>query len=280
MRIFRYITSQGPRLGLEIGGERRDLSSAGPVFADVSTWLAAPDPVAAVRAARPGDALPESLRAAAPVDKQEVWASGVTYLRSKAARMEESEHAGDFYDRVYTAERPELFFKHNAWRVSGPGEPIRIRKDSAWNVPEPELALVLSSRGRIVGFTIGNDVSSRSIEGENPLYLPQAKVYEGSCALGPVILVNDEPPQTRGIRLSIERQGAEVFAGETSTAQIRRSFEELASYLFRELSFPDGAVLLTGTGIVPPEDFTLRGGDVVRIRIDGIGELENPVRGD
>jgi 2-dehydro-3-deoxy-D-arabinonate dehydratase len=224
--------------------------------------------------------VPENAVVTAPVDTQEVWASGVTYLRSKVARMEESEHAGDFYDRVYEAERPELFFKANPSRVSASSEAIRIRRDSTWNVPEPELALVISSRGTIVGYTIGNDVSSRSIEGENPLYLPQAKVYEGSCALGPAILLNYENARAFAIRITITRAGSEVFAGETSTARMRRTFDELAAYLFRELRFPSGVILLTGTGIVPPDNFTLRAADVVRIAIDGIGVLENPVAKD
>jgi 2-dehydro-3-deoxy-D-arabinonate dehydratase len=193
--------------------------------------------------------------------------------------MEESESqaGGDFYDRVYNAERPELFFKAMPERVVAPGNPIRIRQDSTWNVPEPELTLVLSTSGAIVGHTIGNDVSSRSIEGENPLYLPQAKVYEGSCALGPMIAVSDGKPDGHTIQMTITRSGAAVFSGQTSTTQMRRTQEELASYLFRELTFRAGAFLLTGTGIVPPDDFTLRSGDLVSITIEGIGTLENPV---
>jgi 2-dehydro-3-deoxy-D-arabinonate dehydratase len=280
MKILRYISETGPRLGAEVDGNRFDLTSAGSEFADISSWLAAPDPVAALRKATMRQDLPANAVWTAPIDTQEVWASGVTYLRSKVARMEESDNAGDFYDRVYEADRPELFFKANPARVAASGQPIRIRRDSSWNVPEPELALVISARGAIAGYTIGNDVSSRSIEGENPLYLPQAKMYEGSCALGPVILVNDEPVRPRAIRLSIERKGTDVFTGETSTAQMRRTFEELASYLFRELRFPSGVVLLTGTGIVPPDNFTMLPGDIVRIAIEGIGVLENPVAGD
>jgi 2-dehydro-3-deoxy-D-arabinonate dehydratase len=280
MRIFRYITENGPRLGAEVEGGRFDLSAAGAEFADISTWLASSDPVRAARNATLRHPVPENAVVTAPVDTQEVWASGVTYLRSKVARMEESEHAGDFYDRVYEAERPELFFKANPSRVSASSEAIRIRRDSTWNVPEPELALVISSRGTIVGYTIGNDVSSRSIEGENPLYLPQAKVYEGSCALGPAILLNYENARAFAIRITITRAGSEVFAGETSTARMRRTFDELAAYLFRELRFPSGVILLTGTGIVPPDNFTLRAADVVRIAIDGIGVLENPVAKD
>jgi 2-dehydro-3-deoxy-D-arabinonate dehydratase len=282
MHIFRYSRPEGPRLGLSVDDQRYDLTSAGPEFNDVSSWLALSDPVAAVRAALPrvrAFPLAGDLKLLAPVDTQEVWASGVTYLRSKVARMEESESqaGGDFYDRVYEAERPELFFKAPAARVVAPGAPIRIRRDTVWNVPEPELVLVLSSDGAIVGHTIGNDVSSRSIEGENPLYLPQAKVYDGSCALGPVISLSDGLHNERTIQMTISRDGVSVFSGGTSTAQMRRTQQELAAYLFRELTFSAGAFLLTGTGIVPPDDFTLRSGDVVSITIAGIGTLENPV---
>jgi 2-dehydro-3-deoxy-D-arabinonate dehydratase len=265
---------------VQIDGERYDLSAAAPELADISTWLSLSEPVAAVHdaLARARDfPLLEAVMLSAPLDVQEVWACGVTYLRSKVARMEESEAGGDFYDRVYDAERPEIFFKAPARRVAGPGQPIRIRRDSDWNVPEPELTLVLCSRGAIVGYTIGNDVSSRSIEGENPLYLPQAKVYEGSCALGPVIALHDGHQTARTIQMTISRAGAVAFSGETSTARMRRTPEELAAYLFRELTFAEGAFLLTGTGIVPPDDFTLQADDVVSISIDGIGTLENPV---
>jgi 2-dehydro-3-deoxy-D-arabinonate dehydratase len=214
-----------------------------------------------------------------PVEKQEVWAAGVTYLRSKKARMEESDFSANAYDRVYEAARPELFFKSMPEKVVGPNEPVGIRKDARWNVPEPELALVVNSRGRIMGYTIGNDMSSRDIEGENLLYLPQAKVYNRSCALGPWIVVGVPETVARGwkIELRIRRSEEPVFAGETSVGQIKRSFDELADFLFRSQSFPHGAVLLTGTGIVPPENFTLRPADVVRITISGIGTLENPV---
>ncbi len=280
MHIFRFFSSQGARLGLEVDGKRYDLSATAPEFADLSRWLSLPDPVAAIYDAesRARDfPLTETLSLLAPLDSQEVWASGVTYLRSKVARMEESEQGGDFYDLVYEAERPELFLKATPARVVGPGAPIRIRRDSAWNVPEPELTLVLAASGAIVGYTIGNDVSSRSIEGENPLYLPQAKVYDGCCALGPSIALNDGSPEARAIHMTIARDGQTVFTGETSTAQIRRTLEELAAYLFRELTFATGAFLLTGTGIVPPDEFTLQSGDLVSITIAGIGTLENPV---
>jgi 2-dehydro-3-deoxy-D-arabinonate dehydratase len=213
-----------------------------------------------------------------PIDRQEVWAAGVTYKRSKTARMEESTSAASLYDRVYEAPRPELFFKANPHRVAGPREPLRIRRDSKWNVPEPELALVLNSRLELVGFTVGNDMSSRDIEGENPLYLPQAKIYDACCGLGPWITLRDAmPPSAVGIRLTVRRHGAVAFEGSTSIAQMARSFDDLIGWLGRECSFPDGAILLTGTGIVPPSDFTLATGDIVEITIDGIGTLSNPI---
>jgi 2-dehydro-3-deoxy-D-arabinonate dehydratase len=214
----------------------------------------------------------------APIENQEVWAAGVTYQRSLAARAEEAVSA-DPYERVYSAARPELFFKADARRVRGPGQPVRIRADSTWDVPEPELAVVCNSHLEVVGYTIGNDVSSRSIEGENTLYLPQAKVYDGSCALGPGIAFAWEySPADRKIGLEIRRGEDVVFRGETSTSAMRRGVEELVEYLGREQTFPAGCVLLTGTGIVPPAEITLRDGDVVTIRIDGIGELVNSVR--
>ena len=215
----------------------------------------------------------------APVERQEVWAAGVTYLRSKTARMEESDFSANAYDKVYAAERPELFFKSLAEKVVATGQPVGIRRDANWNVPEPELALVLNSRGKIAGYTIGNDMSSRDIEGENLLYLPQAKIYAGSCALGPWIQLGATEAQARAwkIRLNIQRAGKSVFSGETSVGQIKRRFEELAGYLFRSQVFPHGAVLLTGTGIVPPGNFTLHEQDVVEIEITGIGMLRNTV---
>ena len=217
-----------------------------------------------------------------PISHEEVWAAGVTYQRSKVARMEESKDAGggNFYDKVYEAPRPELFFKATPHRVAGPGQKVRIRHDSAWNVPEPELALVVNPRGLILGFTIGNDMSSRDIEGENPLYLPQAKVYDGCCALGPCVLVSNQPlPRETEIALEIWRRGESVFHGRTSLAQMKRGLQELVDWLFRDNSFPNGAVLLTGTGIVPPDDFTLEGGDDIRISIPPIGTLHNTVAG-
>ena len=221
------------------------------------------------------------LRALAPIGSQEVWAAGVTYHRSRTARMEEAREAGggDFYDRVYTAERPELFFKATPRRVVGPGDFVRVRHDSKWSVPEPELALVVNSRGQIVGYTIGNDMSARDIEGENPLYLPQAKIYAESCSLGPCVLVSPEAlPSATAIDLSVERDGGEVFHGTTALDQMRRAPETLVSFLFRENSFPEGCILLTGTGIIPPDEFTLRSGDRIRITIAPIGTLENVVR--
>lgn len=214
----------------------------------------------------------------APIQSQEVWAAGVTYRRSLEARADEAV-SSDPYDRVYVAARPELFFKATASRVRGHGEAIFIRSDSTWDVPEPELAVVCNSRMEIVGYTIGNDVSSRSIEGENPLYLPQAKVFDGSCALGPAVaLAWDYSPSDRSIELVIRRDDAVAFRNGTSTSELRREIPELVEYLRRNQRFDAGCVLLTGTGIVPPSDFTLEEGDVVTIRIDGIGELTNPVR--
>jgi len=212
----------------------------------------------------------------APVDEQEVWAAGVTYERSLTARAEESQEP-DVYERVYLAERPELFFKAPAWRVLGPGGVGRIRSDSTWDVPEPEVALVIESSGRIFGYTIGDDLSSRSIEGENPLYLPQAKVYTGSAVLGPCIVPASDVDGPFDIRLLIERGGAAVFDGNTSTAKMRRSFTELASWLIRGADQPSGAVLMTGTGLVPDEPFTLLAGDVVSITVDPIGTLTHTV---
>jgi len=216
-----------------------------------------------------------------PVGSQEVWAAGVTYYRSRTARMSESKSAGggDFYDRVYAAERPELFFKASAHRVAGHGHAVRIRCDSHWNVPEPELALAINSKGKIIGYTIGNDMSSRDIEGENPLYLPQAKVYAQSCGLGPGILVTDEPlsPSTE-IKIEITRDALSAFSGITTLAQLKREPSTLVEFLFRDNEFPAGCFLLTGTGIVPPDSFTLQAKDEIRISIDPIGTLSNTVR--
>lgn len=220
-----------------------------------------------------------SVRLLPPIDEQEVWAAGVTYKRSRTARMEESTSAASCYDLVYASPRPELFFKASPHRVSGHGQPLRIRVDSNWNVPEPELTLVLSSTLNLVGFTVGNDMSSRDIEGDNPLYLPQAKVYNQCCGLGPWITLASGMParEQTGIRLVIRRDAEIAFEGATSLAQMARSLENLIGWLARDNSFPTGAFLLTGTGIVPDSSFTLMADDVVEITIDGIGTLANPI---
>jgi 2-dehydro-3-deoxy-D-arabinonate dehydratase len=212
-----------------------------------------------------------------PIDKQEVWAAGVTYKRSEEARKRESEGAARFYNLVYDAARPELFFKCNPHRVAGHGGRVHIRRDSRWSVPEPELALVLSPKLKLVGYTIGNDMSARDIEGENPLYLPQAKVYDNCCSLGPVItLAGTMPPASQvSLRLTIERRGDKVFEGSTNLSAMKRTLDDLIGWLGKETSFPSGAVLLTGTGIVPPDDFALAVGDVVHIDVTGIGRLTN-----
>ncbi len=213
----------------------------------------------------------------APIGSQEVWAAGVTYLRSRDARMEESKDGGSVYDRVYAADRPEIFFKATPHRVVGSGAEVRIRADSKWNVPEPEVALAINSAGAIFGYTIGNDMSSRDIEGENPLYLPQAKVYTGCCALGPGVVVREPLPQETSIELRIRRGGSEIFSGATSLAQMKRTFPELASWLWRDNAFPAGCYLLTGTGLVPGGDFTLAHGDEIAITVAGLGTLRNVV---
>ncbi|RCR71370.1 fumarylacetoacetate hydrolase family protein [Larkinella punicea] len=216
-----------------------------------------------------------------PISQQEIWASGVTYLKSRNARMEESKDAGggDFYERVYDAERPELFFKSTAARAVGSGDAVRIRKDSVWNVPEPELTLFITSNGKIVGYTVGNDMSSRSIEGENPLYLPQAKTYDGAAAIGPCLYVPEAPisPETM-IKIEIRRNGKAVFDESIAINRMKRQHTELVSFLFRETTFPQGCYLMTGTGIVPGDDFTLAVGDEVHITIEGIGTLVNTVQ--
>jgi 2-dehydro-3-deoxy-D-arabinonate dehydratase len=247
----------------------------------LATMLALP--LAEIRAIC--EAQGERVRAAevkllAPVDgRTEVWAAGVTYERSRLARMTESEESADVYDRVYVADRPELFFKSAAWRVSGPGAPVSVREDSAIDVPEPELAVVLNADNEIVGYTICNDMSSRSIEGQNPLYLPQAKIYLGGCALGPSVRPAWELPDPYGltIELTISRDSAVAWAGSASTSALHRRIDELAGYLFREDEFPAGAILSTGTSLVPDLPFTLQAGDEIRIVIPGIGELANPV---
>ena len=229
---------------------------------------------ASVMAAAPGAAAPHLLP---PLDLQEVWAAGVTYERSRVARMEETAGAETFYDKVYTAERPEIFFKGAASRVSGHHGPIRIRRDAAWNVPEPEIAVLVAAHGGIAGYTVGNDVSSRDIEGENPLYLPQAKIYRESCALGPLVWLTDEPSPVFDLTITIQRRGAVVYEGKISTAAMRRSFADLADWLFRDNTFPAGAYLLTGTGLVPEAGFSLAPEDRVSITVPRIGTLSNVV---
>ena len=218
----------------------------------------------------------------APIDHQEVWAAGVTYKRSQVARMEESESGASHYDKVYQADRPELFMKATPSRVSGPGQPVRVRQDSSWSVPEPEFTLAINPKGKIVGYTIGNDMSARDIEGENPLYLPQAKVYRQCAGLGPCVLLAYEPLDLKAteIELVIQRSGTEMFKGSTNLGQLNRSLEYLASWLYRESEFPNGTFLMTGTGIVPDDEFTLEDGDLVSITIAGIGTLTNPVAKD
>jgi len=250
-------------------------------FAPLASILESDEPLATVRALhRPSTAVPlANVTLLPPLDQQEVWAAGVTYIRSRTARMEESETAASCYDRVYESARPELFMKATPHRVAGHGQPLRIRSDAEWNVPEPELTLVMNSKLRLVGFTIGNDMSSRDIEGDNPLYLPQAKVYDQCAGIGPwITLAPAMPPQDEiGIELVIRRGGNVVFEGRTGVDQLARSFDELIAWLGRDNSFPHGVMLMTGTGIVPGSDFTLAAGDIVEISIDGIGTLANPV---
>ena len=281
MKLCRFQTSNGEiKIGLLTNHQLLDLTLAG---IDRMAPLLESDDLAERLAQLSRRSSPcisvSEIKLLAPVERQEVWAAGVTYLRSKTARMEESDFSATAYDRVYSAERPELFFKALAEKVVPGGGPVGIRRDAKWSVPEPELALVLNSRGRIAGYTIGNDMSSRDIEGENLLYLPQAKVYERSCALCPwiTVAVTEDEARKWNIRIEIERAGVIAFSGETSAGRIKRTFTELADFLFRSQKFPHGAVLLTGTGIVPPDDFTLQAGDVVTIHIENIGTLENPV---
>jgi 2-dehydro-3-deoxy-D-arabinonate dehydratase len=282
MKVCRFLAGDNAvRVGWVDEDETiADLTPAG--ISTLSNVLESPDPIGLLKAIdrKP---LPRHRLAdvvlRAPIERQEVWAAGVTYLRSKTARMEESDFSATAYDRVYDADRPEIFFKALAEKVVPTGEAVGIRRDARWSVPEPELALVISSKGTIVGCTIGNDMSSRDIEGENLLYLPQAKVYDRSCALGPWINLGVTEADARDwtVRSTIVRGGAAVFSGETRLGNIKRRFDELAAYLCRSQSFPYGAVLLTGTGIVPPDDFTLHEHDVVQIEIAPIGVLRNSV---
>lgn len=284
MQLGKVKTSRGEtRLAVVVGqGVRLLRTEETKGFRSLSDLLQADAPARLLQQFLDSEAtmLPlQNFKFLAPVDEQEVWAAGVTYKRSQEARERESAGAARFYDLVYSAPRPELFFKATPRRVKGSGEPLRVRRDSRWSVPEPELALVISPRLQIVGYTIGNDMSARDIEGENPLYLPQAKIYDGSCALGPVITLAEAmpPPQEVTISLVIERSGEKVFEGSTSLDRMARSFDDLVQWLGRDNAFPDGVILLTGTGIVPPDDFSLAPGDVVSIDITGIGRLSNPV---
>ena len=268
------------RVGLVEDGSVRDLTTVvGRRLDDLLERIDLAELLATARQA----ALPEwpldRVRLLTPVESQEVWAAGVTYLRSKQARMDESDFSARAYDHVYEAARPEIFFKSPPHKVVASGDAVGIRQDARWSVPEPELALVMSSTGRVVGYTIGNDMSSRDIEGENLLYLPQAKIYSRSCAIGPWIIVGPTEQDARDwtVQLQIRRNGAMAFDGETRIDQLKRTFGELVEHLFRSQAFPAGAVLLTGAGIVPDDTFTLNAGDTVRITISGIGSLENPV---
>lgn len=278
MKICRFKGPYGARIGVLEGSDTvADLGTA-----TLKEILDAPNPKEHIKhlADQTRLSMPVgNLEFLAPVEHQEVWAAGVTYQRSKTARMEESQTSASLYDKVYEAPRPELFFKATPEKVVGHRANVGIRKDAKWNVPEPELAIVFNSRGQIVGYTIGNDMSSRDIEGENALYLPQAKVYKGSCALGPYIWIGSSEEEARGwtIKLSIWRGGQQVFHGETTVGQIKRPFAELGEYLFRSQEFSQGVVLLTGTGIVPGDNFSLVDHDKVMIEISGIGTLTNTV---
>ena len=282
MKLAKYQLPTGQAGVARVEGDQlRPLDLSGGQYRSLAEILDADNPYEAVDfLIRSEECIPlASVNLLPPIDQQEVWAAGVTYKRSQAARMEESATSASCYDRVYTSPRPELFFKASPHRVSGHGQPLRIRKDSKWNVPEPELTLVLSSKLALVGFTVGNDMSSRDIEGDNPLYLPQAKCYNQSCGLGPwVTLPIGMPPRNEiGIRLVVHRGGKIIYDGRTSVDHMARTFENLIGWLGRDNSFPTGAFLLTGTGIVPDSDFTLAVADIVEIKIDGIGTLLNPV---
>ncbi len=283
MKLARFQSRDGRQGGVGlVDKDRLQPLKSSRQFPTLSSILEADSPAAVAGELIDTSATPVPLEQAqllAPIDRQEVWAAGVTYRRSQVARMEESETSASVYDNVYTAERPELFFKATPHRVAGPGANVRIRQDASWNVPEPELALVLSSRMHLVGFTVGNDMSSRDIEGLNPLYLPQAKMYDACCALGPwITLASAMPaPAEIGIGMKILRDNQVAFEGATSVGQMARTFTDLIGWLGRDNSFPEGAFLLTGTGIVPGSGFTLSPGDRIEISIDGIGTLVNSV---
>jgi len=278
MKLCRFKNAEGEtRVGLAVNDESvADLSAGG--VESITELLEDDKAVARVEALAdlPKLALAD-VTLLTPVEQQEVWAAGVTYLRSKKARMEESDFSANAYDLVYEAARPEIFFKSLPNKVVGPGEAVGIRKDSKWNVPEPELTLVVNSRKELAGFTIGNDMSSRDIEGENLLYLPQAKVYDRSCAVGPWVVLGTSEAEVRKWTIEVEilRDGKTVFSGETAINNIKRTFDELVDYLCRSQTFPQGAMLLTGTGVVPGDEFSLAPKDVICITISGIGTLEN-----
>lgn len=280
MNVTKYRDSSDSVRVARVEGDRLLPIQLGTEFTCLADLLAAENPIQAIEALVTDPAIPlDSVQLLPPIDNQEVWAAGVTYKRSQTARMEESEAAASCYDRVYKADRPELFFKATPHRVAGQGQPLRIRGDATWNVPEPEVTLVLNPNLRIIGLTVGNDMSSRDIEGENPLYLPQAKCYDDCAGLGPWITLYDELPPVEEIEidLKIHRDGQVVFDQQTSAAQMARSFENLVGWLGRDNSFPNGAFLMTGTGIVPTTDFTLLPGDEVNISISCIGTLTNPI---
>lgn len=281
MNVTKYRDgSDSVRVGMVEGGKLIPLV-LNSSYTSLADLLASPNPIAAIGSLETEAAVDvsEQVRWLPPIDRQEVWAAGVTYKRSQTARMEESEAAASCYDRVYKADRPELFFKATPHRVSGHLQPLRIRSDATWNVPEPEVTLVLNPELRIVGLTVGNDMSSRDIEGENPLYLPQAKCYDHCAGLGPWITLYDSlpPMEEIGVHLKIMRDDQAVFEQQTSAGQMARGFEDLVGWLGRDNTFPDGAFLMTGTGIVPTNEFTLLPGDVVHISIAGIGTLSNPI---
>ena len=279
MQLVKYQVADTVAVGIQEQDQIVPLDLAGDV-ASLQDILESENPAATAESLRTDDRFAaDSVTLLAPIDQQEVWAAGVTYKRSQTARMEESETSASCYDRVYESPRPELFLMATPHRVSGPGQPLRILQDATWNVPEPEITCVVNSRLELVGFTVGNDMSSRDIEGENPLYLPQAKVYRQCAGLGPCVTLAADMParEETTIRLEIQRAGESVFQGETNVDQMARTFESLIEYLGRDQEFPHGVFLMTGTGVVPDSDFTLKPDDVVHITIDGIGTLTNPI---
>ena len=281
MRLAKYQQQNETRVGILLGESISPLKLTSN-FPSLASILHSDDPTSTAKTLidpNSGAIETSQIKLMAPIDSQEVWAAGVTYKRSKTARMEESEAAASCYDRVYASDRPEIFFKATPHRVAGPGQPLRIRVDSKWNVPEPEVTLVISPAKKIVGYTIGNDMSSRDIEGDNPLYLPQAKMYDQCCGLGPTITLVDEIDDVKSMAIELEifRNNQVVFSGKSSVAEMAREFEDLVQWLGRDNSLPNGAFLLTGTGIVPDNDFTLSPKDEVRISVSGIGTLSNTI---